>query len=51
MKVYISSVVTNVFELSNYLDDIMAYLKEDQCKDSKFVICFALMVVRRKKKR
>lgn len=37
--------------MSNYLDDIMAYLKDDQCKDSKCAICFALMVARRKKKR
>lgn len=49
--VFNQSVVIKVFELIEYLEDIMAWLEEDQYEDSKSGSCFALIMVRRKKKR
>lgn len=50
MRVYDESVVIKVFEISDYLEDIMACLKEDQREDSKCSSCLALMVRKKKKK-
>lgn len=51
MKMYDVSMVIKVFEPSEYLDDIMACLEDEQCEGSKCVGYFLFMVARRKKKK
>lgn len=50
MRVYDESGVIKIFATSEYLDDIMACLEEDQFEDSKCAICFVPMVERRRRK-
>lgn len=51
MLVYNESVMIKVFKQSDYFDDIMACLEEDQYENSKCASCFVLMATKRKKKR
>lgn len=50
MTLFNESMVIKIFELSEYLDAIMACLEEGQCGDLKCGTCFTLMMARRKKK-